>query len=50
MTEQIMDFTLTDNIWPFLILIRNAVLGTVSVGLAIGACLLVHFLFKLSRM
>lgn len=36
--------------WSILLFARNAVIGTVSVGLVMGACLLAHFLFRLSRL
>lgn len=50
MTVEILGYPLNDLIWPLIILIKNTALGTASVGLAIGACLLSHFLFNLSRM
>lgn len=36
--------------WSILLFVRNAAIGTVSVGLVMGACLLAHFLFRLSRL
>ena len=39
-----------DFIWIVLIYIRNIVVGTVSVGLAMGACLLTHFLYRLTTL
>ena len=50
MSVDILGYPLTDLMWPMLILIKNTALGTASVGLAIGACLLSHFLFNLSRL
>lgn len=36
--------------WTILLLVRNTIVGTVSVGLAMGAFLLAHFLYRISRL
>lgn len=40
----------SETLWTVLMMLRNAVIGTVSVGLFFGACLLTHFLYRISRL
>lgn len=50
MMEAGSDVGLGVEIWAVLLLLRNTVIGTVSVGLFMGAFLFAHYLFKLSRL